>query len=323
MIKSSGKNKSKVYENMYDSIFKNKNLLNKLFFKSGISYKDIKGKNIKEITELFQKTFKYSRLKVQIKKIDEKDEERILNEIENFDKQSGGGRQIRINGMIETIDEDFLLGNISSCHIETEKISEEEKDKMTLYMNFIKNEIESAIPNSSSIKMSIKISGEPHYIVFCHKDIPINKSIIALYTDEELKNELLHITLFRDSFIHLTFINDEVPKKKAYRLYYVDNPDYEKGLMDILQILEQIQSQIFKRKANINKSFWCNNQNNNWVSLLEHNLRRNHLRDDIKEKFEVNLFKLKIIIWKLDFDRIIIPPVIEDVEEYPVARNIT
>ena len=239
-----------------------------------------------------------------------------MNEIESFDKQSGGaGKQIQKNGMIVTIDEDFLLGNISSCHIETEKISEEEKEKMSLYMNFIKNAIESAISGSSSIKMSINIGGQPHYIVFCHKDIPINKSIIALYTDEELKNELLHITLFRNSFIHLTFINDEVRIKKAYRLYYVGNPDYQKGLMDILQILGEIQSQIFKRKANINFSFWCNNPTNNWVSLLEDNIKRNHLRDDIKEKFQVNLSKLKFIIWKLDFDEIIIPLPIEDLEE--------
>ena len=174
-------------------------------------------------------------------------------------------------------------------------------------MNFIKNEIETAIPNSSSIKMSIKISGQPHYIVFCHKEIPINKSIIALYTDEELKNELLHITLFRDSFIHLTFINDEVPIKKAYRLYYVGNPDYQKGLMDILQILTEIKSQIFKRRANINPYFWCNNPNNNWTNLLETNKRRNHLKDDIKNQMEINLSKLIFVIWKLDYDEIITP----------------
>ena len=309
---------------MYESIFKNEKLFNKLFLKSGISYEDIRGKNIKEITELFQKNFKdNNQSKVQIEKLEKKDEERILNKIDEIDKQSGGGRQIRINGMIETIDEDFLLGNISSCHIDTEKISEEEKEKMTLYMNFIKNEIERAISGSSSIKMSINIGGQPHYIVFCYKERPNEKSIIALYTDEELKNELLHITFFRNSFIHLTFFNDEVPKN-AYRLYYVGNPDYQKGLKDILQILGEIQSQIFRRKANINFSFWCNNPTNNWVSLLEDNQRRNHLRDDIKEKFQVNLFKLQFIIWKLDFDEIIIPPPIEDPEEeYPVARNIT
>lgn len=315
MIKTSGKNKLKLCENMYKSIFKNKKIFNKLFLKSGISYEDIKGKNIKEITQLFQKTFNdNNQSKVQIQQLEKKDEERILNEIDEFDKQSGGGRQIQKYGMIETIDENFLLGNISSCHIENTKILEKEKDKMTLYMNFIKNEIETAIPNSSSIKMSIKISGQPHYIVFCYKEKPIEKSIIALYTDEELKNELLHITFFRNSFIHLTFINEE-PEKEAYRLYYVGNPDYQKGLMDILQILGEIQSQIFRRKANINKSFWCNNPTNNWVSLLEDNERRNHLRKDIKEKFQVNLSKLKFIIWKLDFDEIIIPPVIEDVED--------
>ena len=324
MIKSSGKSKLKLCENMYESIFKNKKLFNKLFFKSGISYEDIKGKNIKEITQLFQKTFNdNNQSKVQIEKLEKKDEERILNEIDKFDKQSGGGRQINIRGIIPTIDEDFLLGNISSCHISIDDIHIEEKEKMTLYMNFIKNEIERAISGSSSIKMSINIGGQPHYIVFCYKERPNEKSIIALYTDEELKNELLHITFFRNSFIHLTFFNDEVPKN-AYRLYYVGNPDYQKGLMDILQILGEIQSQIFRRRANINILFWCNNATNNWVSLLEDNQRRNHLRDDIKEKFQVNLFKLKFIIWKLDFDEIIIPPPIEDPEEeYPVARNIT
>ncbi len=308
MIKTTRKSELKLCENMYESIFKNKKLFNKLFLKSGISYEDIKGKKIKEITQLFQKTFNdNNQSKVQIEKLEKKDEERILNEIDEFDKQSGGGRQINIRGIIPTIDEDFLLGNISSCHISIDDIHIEEKDKMTLYMNFIKNEIETAIPNSSSIKMSIKISGQPHYIVFCHKEIPINKSIIALYTDEELKNELLHITLFRDSFIHLTFINDEVPIKKAYRLYYVGNPDYQKGLMDILQILTEIKSQIFKRRANINPYFWCNNPNNNWTNLLETNKRRNHLKDDIKNQMEINLSKLIFVIWKLDYDEIITP----------------
>jgi hypothetical protein len=327
MIKSTNKNRLKLCENMYESIFKNKRLFDKLFLKSGLSYKDIKGKTIEEITKLFQKTFNNHQSKIQIEKLEERDEKRILSEIDILDKQTGGGKQIEKNGMSSTIDEDLLLGNISSCHIETGEITEEEKEKMLLYMNFIKNQIETVIPDSSSIKMSIMISGEPHYIVFSHKEIRINKSIIALYRDEELKDELLHISFFRNSFIHLTFINNESDDegkiiKKAYRLYYIGNPDYQKGLMDILQILKEIQSQIFKRRANIKDSFWCNNQSNNWTTLLDtSNRTKNHLRDDIKETFGANLMKLYLVIWKLDYQEIITPPIIE--EETPVARRGT
>ena len=143
MIKSKN-----ICKNMYESIFTNKKIFNKMFLKSGISYEDIEGKSIKEIIKLFQTTFNCidDNLSIKVEPISKDVEERIFNELEKTEEVKGG-TNIRKDGITSSIDEDLLLGNISSCHINGDEITRTEKDKTLLYMKFIKNEIERVIPH--------------------------------------------------------------------------------------------------------------------------------------------------------------------------------
>lgn len=294
---------SNICKTLIDNIFYDKYVFNRFFHNSGINYETVKDKEIKEITEICQKTFK-SRDKSpdnNFQILSNEETERIFKRIEEIDNPStrGGGNKYNVKNYL-------LGGHISSCHIQTKDIPREEIEKMSLYMTYIEDIIDSIDRRSGidikSVKIEINIGGTSYWIVFCYRKTDERKSIISFYTDNLLNDELLHLSFFLDSFIHLTFIKDDKlvspSSKNSYRLYYNCNPDYENGLKDILEILKEILFQIFNTSTQIDYKFWCKNKNNDWTSLL--NVGRTDLRDDIKFFFKSNLLLLMTAINFLD-----------------------
>ena len=89
------------------------------------------------------------------------------------------------------------------------------------------------------------------------------KIIISICLDREHKKEIIHISCFPNSFIHLTFIIND----KHYKIYQKYNPDVSNRFNDILQfVMNCIELfNILNKDSKVFKiDVWCNNKTNNW-----------------------------------------------------------
>lgn len=91
------------------------------------------------------------------------------------------------------------------------------------------------------------------------------KLIIAVCKDFRHKEELIHISCFPKTYIHITFIHDG----KHYKLYNLYNPDNEaEYLIDFIKFI--IKSKEYLEKSeNIPRGEWDSSQNNNWVTIKD------------------------------------------------------
>lgn len=85
------------------------------------------------------------------------------------------------------------------------------------------------------------------------------KIIISISSDRYHKNELIHISCFPHSFIHLTFIING----KHYKIYQTSNPNCSNRFNDILEFIQKCIDSYNNLLAG-NLDFWCDRRNNNW-----------------------------------------------------------
>lgn len=110
------------------------------------------------------------------------------------------------------------------------------------------------------------------------------KIIISICLDREHKKEIIHISCFPNSFIHLTFIIND----KHYKLYQKYNPDLFNRFNDILYFIlncNNLFEIIILNKDKIDFKEWNKDRNNNW---------RN---DIIKDDRIIKLFHKYIMIF--------------------------
>jgi len=139
----------------------------------------------------------------------------------------------------------------------SEKPNENEIKKMTEFINY----------NSPlCLHIPFKFNEKIYYIEYTAKKqqgIKSEKIIISISLDREHKEEIIHITCFPHSFIHLTFIINE----KHYKIYQKYNPDVSNKFNDILQFIMNCIDLFNILNHNIkafNIGVWCNNIKNNW-----------------------------------------------------------
>jgi len=168
---------SSIHKTLIDSILQDERTFNNFFDKTGLSYKDIKGKEISQITQMCKNIFtnpNESALKIDI--LDDNETMKILESIDKIDAlnndetiQGGGGH---------------FLGNISSCHV---NITDEERVKMSSYMDYIEKIIDDIDTRDEkkhkSVRIPISIGTKNYVIVFCYRKGEKRKSIISFYVN--------------------------------------------------------------------------------------------------------------------------------------------
>ncbi len=106
------------------------------------------------------------------------------------------------------------------------------------------------------------------------------KFVISISMDSRHKDELIHISCFPSSFIHITFIDTGNTMKKKYKLYQLSNPDYLNGFFCLIEFIISTKK-IFDLNPFPNQIF-TDNPTNNWkneiitdndkIKLFIHNL---------------------------------------------------
>ena len=190
------------------------------------------------------------------------------------------------------INRSSIIGNISSCHIEHPKPLE--LVKVRKYINYLYNEIKKRKPDSIAIYKRIKIADTTYCLKILYKNRQVNHNIclIIIYRGNSCNNEMIHITLYEQGCIHITFICGE----NGYRLYQTENPNYLNGLDDIYKFIMNVSVNVFKSPT-IQDDFWCQTSNNNWRELIDYD--NHHIKKENKTKFEGDLCILGLMIYKL------------------------
>jgi hypothetical protein len=111
-----------------------------------------------------------------------------------------------------------------------------------------------------------KFMGDIYYIEYtARKRIKdkTEKLIISICLDREHKKEIIHISCFPNSFIHLTFIIND----KHYKIYQKYNPDLFNRFNDIFNFIlncNKLFEIIISNKDKIDFEEWNRERNNNW-----------------------------------------------------------
>lgn len=148
-----------------------------------------------------------------------------------------------------------------------------EIDKMSKFIN--KN-------SPLCVHIPFKFNEKTYYIEYTAKKKHGNKSekmIISISLDREHIEEIIHITCFPHSYIHLTFIINE----KHYKIYQKYNPDISNRFNDILEFIINCISLFEILNVNssaFNDEVWCANQTNNWRGEV---IKKN---DNIRKLYE-------------------------------------
>ena len=113
------------------------------------------------------------------------------------------------------------------------------------------------------VHIPFMFTGDKYYIEYSAKERTSTRSekiIISISLDREHKNELIHISFFPHSFIHLTFIING----KHYKIYQISNPDWKKRFNDILLFTINCLNLFKTKNITLKKNLWCNHETNNW-----------------------------------------------------------
>lgn len=139
----------------------------------------------------------------------------------------------------------------------SEKPNIKEMEKMTQFIN--KN-------SPLCVHIPFKFNEKTYYIEYTAKKksgIRSEKIIMSISLDREHIEEIIHISCFPHSFIHLTFIINE----KHYKIYQKYNPNISNRFNDIIQFIMnciKLFEILIKKNNAFNISVWCNNRTNNW-----------------------------------------------------------
>jgi len=99
-----------------------------------------------------------------------------------------------------------------------------------------------------------------YFIEFSVKN---NKLIISINYNRSFTDELIHLSCFTNSFIHISFFYSG----NKYRLYYKNNPDKNNKFNDILNFILDCNNNIFDDFENVPLHFW----NSDWQSIINDN----------------------------------------------------
>lgn len=169
-----------------------------------------------------------------------------------------------------------ILSLYSTTHIGT---SRTEAGKILDFINHFYNLLNTTL--SSKIKLgfiiNLRIGSQRYFIEFSVKQN--EKLIISVNRSRHFTTELIHVSCFPTSFIHITFIN----YPDTYRLYYKIIPKKNNRFNDVLNFVLKSKTDIFDGKDTIPISFW----NRNWNLIL---------RGSLFERFKDDLETLYIVI---------------------------
>ena len=180
--------------------------------------------------------------------------------------------ELKIIDLYKLTDSDFTKYGLNKKYLYTyNKFDIDEQNSETLYKDYYDKISETNIintktkkisggakittfynkPNSDEIDKMIRFINIYSYmgvhIPFIFQGITLfieltakkqNKFVISISKDNKHKEELIHISCFPSSFIHITFIDENT--KKHYKIYYLSNPYHSKGLSNILDIIMNI-----------------------------------------------------------------------------------
>jgi hypothetical protein len=178
--------------------------------------------------------------------------------------------EFKIIDLYKLTDSDFTKYGLNKKDLYTyNKFDEDEQNSETLYKDYNNKISETNIiytkkisggakittyynkPNPDEINKMIrfinKYSNMGVHIPFIFQGITYfieltakkqNKFVISISNDNKHKEELIHISCFPSSFIHITFIDEDT--KKHYKIYYLSNPEFTNGLEYILSIIMNI-----------------------------------------------------------------------------------
>lgn len=148
-----------------------------------------------------------------------------------------------------------------------------EKIKINYYINYFRiNRIHFPI---------IFTDGTKYYVEFT--SYPKRKLIIAICTDISHRNEIIHISLFPNSYFHITFIING----NHYKLYHLINPNILNKYDNIIEIINY-SLELFNNNNMIINVAWNNSINNNWNGeIIYHPTDRGILIDNIKLHLEI------------------------------------
>lgn len=112
------------------------------------------------------------------------------------------------------------------------------------------------------IHIPIKFEGKNYYIEFTAREG--KKMIIAVNSDRRhrAEYELIHISLYPKSYVHITFIN----KLNHYKIYNIEIPENKK-LIYILKFVI-LAFAIFDGRILKKDEFWNNSHSNNYYLFL-------------------------------------------------------
>jgi len=161
-----------------------------------------------------------------------------------------------------------------------------EKDKMIFYINFFGN---------IRVHIPLLIDRTRYYIEFTAQ--PDKKLIIVVSTDRRHRDEIIHISCFYKSYIHITFVNDH----KHYKLYHLINPDISAKYQDIIDILGFAISLFSDHDLIYHDRYrrWDNSVNNDWNNdIIYHRNSRNSTVFINKIKNDLSILKTCIIYLK-------------------------
>ena len=117
---------------------------------------------------------------------------------------------------------------------------------------------------------------EANNLLFFKSNFEDKKKRLIIQLNKDKKHELIHITLFPNSYVHVTF-NRKKDAKQTLKIYQTCNPDLRCFFTNIKNLLLRVKYQLEcfidhitnnKPIPDIPEIYRNNNQKNNWNSLV-------------------------------------------------------
>jgi len=172
-----------------------------------------------------------------------------------------------------------LGGNVNELTTFHNNISNTfEMNKIRFYINYFQiNRIHFPITYTD---------GKKYYIEFT--SYPDRKLIIAVCTDRNHRNEIIHLSLFLNSYFHITVVRGN----KHYKLYHTINPNIVNKYENIIEIINY-SIILFNNDDMIYDINWNNSINNNWHEIIFHRSDQVILINKVKRDLEILNYVIK------------------------------
>ena len=145
-------------------------------------------------------------------------------------------------------------GDITKLTTYSEKPNPDEIKKMTDFINIF---------SPLCVHIPFSFNDKTYYIEYTAKKkhgTKTEKIIISICLDREHTEEIIHITCFPHSYIHLTFIINE----KHYKIYQKYNPNSFNDILEFVMNCKELFDILITNKKSFNIEVWSNSKTNNW-----------------------------------------------------------